>query len=122
MDQSVFVKLQFWLLVLFSLVLPFVLVWVCLTVRAVSRVAVLGIGLALVILAGLDVYLLQVLQELAKVTPSTADDAVFDSELTVALYLLPALLAGVGVNVTSDVLIHHLSDAQRRFFRRFGDD
>lgn len=122
MDESVFVELQFWLLVLFSLILPVALVWACLTVRALSRAAVLAIGLALVAMAGFDVYLLQVLEHLAKETPSTADDVVFDSEITVGLYLLPALLAGVGVNVTSHVLIQHLTDAQQRFFRRYGDD
>lgn len=122
MDESVFVELRFWLLVLFSLVVPLVLVWACLTVQALSRSAVLAIGLALVAMAGFDVYLLQVLAQLAKQTPSTADDAVFDSEITVGLYLLPALLAGIGVNVISHVLIQHLTDAQQRFFRRYGDD
>ena len=39
----------------------------------------------------------------------------FDSEVTVGLYVLPALLAGIGINVTSHVLIQHLTDAQRRF-------
>ena len=122
MDESVFVELRFWLLVLFSLVVPLVLVWACLTVQALSRSAVLAIGLALVAMAGFDVYLLQVLAQLAKQTPSTSDDVVFDSEITVGLYLLPALLAGIGVNVISHVLIQHLTDAQQRFFRRYGDD
>jgi hypothetical protein len=121
-DETVFVELQFWLLVLFSLVVPVVIVWACLTVQALSRTAVLAIGLTLVAIAGLDVYLLQVLAQMAKQTPSPADDAVFDSEVTVGLYLLPALLAGIGVNVASHVLIQHLSDAQQRFFRRYGDD
>jgi hypothetical protein len=121
-DESVFVELRFWLLVLSSLVVPLVLVWACLTVQALSRSAVLAIGLALVAMAGFDVYLLQVLAQLAKQTPSTADDDVFDSEITVGLYLLPALLAGIGVNVISHVLIQHLTDAQQRFFRRYGDD
>jgi hypothetical protein len=31
------------------------------------------------------------------------------------LYVLPALLAGIGVNIASHVIIQHLSDAQRRF-------
>ncbi|HEX4389242.1 MAG TPA: hypothetical protein VH109_11505 [Steroidobacteraceae bacterium] len=122
MDQTVFVELQFWLLVLFSIVVPVAMVWICLTVKALSRGTVLAIGLALVAMAGFDFYLLQVLSRMAKETPSTADDAVFDSEVTIGLYLLPALLAGVGVNVTSYVLIQHLTDAQERFFRRYGED
>ena len=115
MPGSVFVELKFWLLVLFSLVAPVGMVWTCLTVRAVSRNAVLGIGLLLVGIAGYDFYLLQALAQAALKTPSLADDAVFDSEVTVGLYVLPALLAGIGINVTSHVLIQHLTDAQRRF-------
>jgi hypothetical protein len=115
MPGSVFVELKFWLLVLFSLVAPVVMVWTCLTVRAVSRSTVLVIGLLLVGIAGFDFYLLQVLARAALKTASLADDALFDSEVTVGLYVLPALLAGIGVNVTSHVLIQHLTDAQRRF-------
>ncbi len=117
MPGSVFVELKFWLLVLFSLVAPVSMVWACLTVRAVSRNSVLVIGLALVGIAGFDFYLLQALARAALKTPSLADDALFDSEVTVGLYVLPALLAGIGVNVTSHVLIQHLTDAQRRFAR-----
>ena len=117
MADSVFVELKFWLLVLFSLVAPVVMVWACLTVRAVSRHAVLSIGLLLVAISGFVFYLLQALASAALKTPSRADDAVFDSEVTVGLYVLPALLAGIGINVVSHVLIEHLTDAQRRFAR-----
>jgi hypothetical protein len=117
MEQTVFVEMKFWLLVLFSLVIPVGIVWMCLTMRAVSRGHLLALGLVLVAIAGFDIYLLQALQRMSRVTPSLADDAVFDSEITVGLYVLPALLAGVGVNVTSHVLIQHLTDAQRRLVR-----
>src|SRR5262249_29210451 len=118
MEQTVFVELKFWLLVLFSVVVPVGMVWMCLTVQAVSRSSMLAVGLAMVAIAGFDVYLLQALQRMSRLTPSLADDAVFDSEITVGLYVLPALLAGVGVNMTSHALIEHLSDAQRRLARR----
>jgi hypothetical protein len=118
MHETVFVELQFWLLVLFSFVVPGIIVWVCLTVRAVSRNTVLALGLLLVVIAGFDFYLLQALARMARLTPSLADDAIFDSEVTVGLYVLPALLAGVGINVTSHVLVQHLTDAQKRFARR----
>jgi len=121
MPGSVFVELKFWLLVLFSLVAPVTMVWVCLTVRAVSRNMVLCIGLLLVGIAGFDFYLLQALASAALKTPSLADDALFDSEVTVGLYVLPALLGGIGINVTSHVLIQHLTDAQRRFAREVRD-
>jgi hypothetical protein len=115
MNQSVFVELEFWLLVVFSVVIPVAIIWICLTIRKVSRVYVLAVGLVLVAIAGLDIYLLQALKRLARETPSTADNAIFDSEITVGLYVLPALLAGIGVNIVSHVIIQHLSDAQRRF-------
>jgi hypothetical protein len=115
MHDSVFIELQFWLLVLFSFIVPGIIVWLCLTVRAVSRNTVLVLGVLLVGIAGFDVYLLQTLARMATETPSLADDAIFDSEITVGLYVLPALLAGVGINVASHVLIQHLTDAQKRF-------
>jgi hypothetical protein len=115
MKQSVFVELEFWLLVVFSIVMPVAIIWMCLTIRKVSRQHVMAVGLLLVAIAGVDIYLLQALQRRARETPSTADDVIFNSEITVGLYVLPALLAGIGVNIASHVVIQHLSDAQRRF-------
>lgn len=118
MHDSVFVELQFWLLVLFSIVVPAIIVRICLTVTAVSRTTVLVLGLMLAGIAGFDFYLLQALARMARATPSLTDDLIFDSEITVGLYVLPAFLAGVGINVTSHVLIQHLTDAQSRFHRK----
>jgi hypothetical protein len=115
MNQSVFVEIEFWLLVVFSIVMPAAIIWISLTILKVSRSHVLAIGLLLVTLAGVDIYLLQALRRDSRQTPSTADDIIFDSEITVGLYVLPALLAGIGVNIVSHVIIQHLSDAQRRF-------
>jgi len=122
MSQSVFVEFEFWLLVMFSVVFPAAIIWVCLTIRKVSRNHVLALGLLLVAIAGVDIYLLQALKRRSQETPSTADDLVFNSEITVGLYVLPALLAGIGVNITSYVIIQHLSDAQRRFARQGTSD
>ena len=115
MNRSVFVELEFWLLVVFSVVMPVAIIWMCLTIRKVSRHHVLAVGFFFVAIAGIDIYLLQALKHRARETPSTADDVIFDSEITVGLYVLPALLAGIGVNIASHVVIQHLSDAQRRF-------
>jgi hypothetical protein len=115
MSQSVFVEFEFWLLVVFSIVMPTAIIWLCLNIRKVSRNHVLALGLLLVAIAGVDIYLLQALKRRSHETPSTADDLIFDSEITVGLYVLPALLAGIGVNIASHVLIQHLSDAQLRF-------
>ena len=117
MHESVFVEIQFWLLVVFSFVAPGTILWVCLTVRAVSRKTVLFLGLVLVAIAGIDFYLLKALATMSRLTPSLMDDRIFDSEITVGLYVLPALLAGVGINVASHVLIQHLTDAEKRFGR-----
>ncbi|HSI46946.1 MAG TPA: hypothetical protein VLA61_01610 [Ideonella sp.] len=116
MLSSVFVELRFWLLVLFSLMAG-VGIYLAMLRRSVSRLAVLVFGLALVLIAGIDVYLLQSLSNLARHTPSLTDDTVFLSELSIGLYVLPALFAGIGINVVSHVLIQHLSAAERRFDR-----
>ena len=39
----------------------------------------------------------------------------FLSEVSLALYLLPAMFGGIGINVISHVLIDHLLDAEKRF-------
>lgn len=121
MSFTVFVELKFWLLVAFSLVAPVVIYGVLLVKRAVSRVTVLLLGLVLVAIAGFDLYLLQSLAAMAKVSSSLTDDAVFLSELTIGLYLLPALFAGVGMNLISHVLIRHLEEAERQFEREHPD-
>lgn len=116
-DDSVFTQLAFWMLVVFSLVLPLAIYGGLLLRRAVSRAAVLAFGLALVVIAGVDVYLLQVLAHAARLSPSLVDDTVFGSEISTALYLLPALFGGVGVNIVSHVLVRHLVGAERTFER-----
>ena len=121
MSITVFVELKFWLLVVFSLVAPVAIYLVLLAKRAISRITVLVLGLTLVAIAGLNLYLLQSLVAMAKVTPSLADDAVFASEVTLGLYLLPALFAGIGINVISHVLIQHLNQAERQFEKEHPD-
>ena len=114
MPSSVFPELRFWLLIAFSLVLPCAIYAVLLFRRAVSSGTVLALGLLLIVLAGLDVYLLQSLSHLAAKTASVVDDAVFLSEVGLALYVLPVLFGGIGVNLVSHVLVRHLTQAERR--------
>lgn len=85
--------------------------------RAISRKVVLLFGVILITISGINVVLLQSLSERAPKTPSLFDDRVFTSELSVALYLLPIIFAGIGVNILSHILISHLSDAERQFDR-----
>jgi hypothetical protein len=115
MSVTVFVEARFWLLVVLSFVVPVAIYVGLLAKRAISPIAVLLLGLTMVLVAALDVYLLQSLAEMAKVTSSLVDDAMFLSELSIGLYVLPALFAGVGINVISHVLIRHLDQAERRF-------
>ncbi len=70
-------------------------------------------GFALVAMACLDVSLLQSVAALAKLTPSFAGDALFNSQLALVLYFLPVMFGGVGVNIVSHVLMLHLADAER---------
>ena len=121
MNLTVFVELRFWLLVVFSLVLPVGIYALLLVTQSISRLSVMGFGIALVLIAGVDVYLLQTLASVAKNSPSLADDAVFVSELSLALYLLPVVYGGIGVNLISHVLLRHLSEAEGRFDREHTD-
>jgi glucan phosphoethanolaminetransferase (alkaline phosphatase superfamily) len=122
MNTTVFTEMRFWLLVLFSGVLPFAIYWILLVKRAVSRTTVLLLGLSLVAIAGVDVYLLQSLATQAKLTASVADDAIFASEVSIALYLLPAMFGGIGINIISHVLVSHLNEAETRFNAENRDD
>ena len=114
-STTVFAELRFWLLVAFSVVLPFAMYAVLLRKRAVSRNTVLVLGFTFVVIAGVDVYLLRGLSALARLTPSLADDAVFLSEISVGLYLVPAMFGGIGINLVSHVLLRHLDDAEQQF-------
>ena len=113
--NSVFLEARFWFLMLGSVVLPFGIYAVLMLKRAISRSTVLLLGFALIAIAGFDVYVLQKLSQAAARSTSPLDDVLFASEVSVALYLLPALFAGLGINVISHVLNNHLDAAERRF-------
>lgn len=113
MPTTVFTETRFWMLVIFSLMLPAASYGLLHWKRAISRRVMFFFGLALVAIACLDLYLLQSLAALAKLTPSVADDAVFNSELSLALYFLPVMFGGVGVNIVSHVLMLHMAEAER---------
>ena len=83
--------------------------------RAISRKTVLLLGFMLVAKSGVTMFLLQRLAEMAKGSPSLLDNIIFASQFSVVLYFVPILLAGIGVNMLSQVLMSHLADAERRF-------
>lgn len=114
MSHSVFVEAEFYLLLVFSVLLPVALYACIMHKRAITRSAVALLGLALLAISGVDIFLLRRLEIMAKNSLSPLDDSVFASEVSLVLYLLPVLLGGVGVNIISDVLNRHLADAERR--------
>lgn len=117
MHDSVFFETQFLVLVVFSLIVPAFIYWRLLMVRAVSQLKVLIFAFMLILIGGLDFALLQYLTKEVMHTSSLIDDFIFGSEITVALYLLPALFAGVGVNMISHLLIRHLTAAEDQYER-----
>ncbi|MDE2420974.1 MAG: hypothetical protein KGO49_07335 [Gammaproteobacteria bacterium] len=113
-SNTVFTEIRFWLLIVFSIVLPFCIYGVLMMKRAISRLAVLLFGITLVMIAGVDFYLLHSLAGEIK-RAVTADDAILIDEISFALYVLPALFAGIGINVVSHILVSHLVEAEERF-------
>ena len=110
---------RFWvvfvLVILFSFLIPGLIYAVMVVKRSISRQTVLLLGLALIVVAGIDAVLLQHLANKAAHTPTIWDDRLFTSELSIALYLLPLVSAGVGINIVSHLLITHLTEAERNF-------
>ncbi|WP_422085901.1 hypothetical protein [Variovorax sp.] len=116
-DATVFTEMRFWGLVLCSLVLPTATFITLFVRREFSKVTVLGFGLLLILLAGVDIFLLRALATLAQATPSLADDLVFSSALSIALYIFPAAFGTFGLNMVSHVLMHYLKQKELRFER-----
>lgn len=83
--------------------------------KSVSRKSVLLLGATLIAIAGVNIFLLQRLAVIAKASSSLLDDRIFASEISLALYLIPALFAGIGANMISHVIISHLAEAERKF-------
>lgn len=117
MGESVFVEFEFIALIIFSFILPLSVYGYMMWKKAISRKAVLLFGAILIGISGVDIFLMQRLAGMAKNSPSLIDDRIFASEISVALYLLPVLFAGIGVNMISHILTSHLVDAERQFDR-----
>jgi len=113
-DGTVFVQLRFWILVLVSAAIPASIFVTLFVRREFSKKTMLAFGLLLIALAALDIVLLHALKVDARRTASLADDLVFASELSIALYLLPAALGTFGINMVSHVLMHYLKQREER--------
>lgn len=115
MRESVFVRFEFYMLIFVSVILPVCIYGFMMWKKAISRKTVLLFGVVMVAISAVNVVLLQYLAQMAKETPSLLDNRFFASELSVALYILPAVFAGIGVNVISHILIRHLVDAEKQY-------
>ncbi|HEY4317396.1 MAG TPA: hypothetical protein VGN04_07325 [Herbaspirillum sp.] len=115
MGTTIFVELRFWLLIVLSFGSPILIYTIMIVKRSISRAMVMAFGVALVVISGVDVYLLQSLATLARHTASLIDDGIFTSEISVALYIVPFFFGGIGVNVVSHVVVAHLSAAEKRY-------
>lgn len=116
--ESVFLEVEFFALIAFSLIIPVGIYGYMMWKRAISRQRVLLFGVILIGISAVDIFLMQRLAAMAKNSPSLIDDKIFASEISVALYLLPALFAGIGVNMISHVLTNHLAEAEKQFDRQ----
>lgn len=114
-DATIFTELRFWVLVLCSLVLPTAIFVTLFVRREFSKATVLAFGLLLIVLAGVDIFMLRALALEAQATPSLADDVVFSSELSIALYIFPAAFGTFGLNMVSHVLMHYLKKKEALF-------
>ena len=115
--MAVHIKIEFWALVLSSLVLPAGLYAAMALKKSISRVTVVAFGSLLILMSTFDALMLQQLVRAARSTPSVLDDQIFLSESSIALYLLPLVSAAIGTNIVSHVLIQHLARAERTFDR-----
>lgn len=115
MNQTVLFEMEFMLLVLFSVVVPVCIYGFLYKKLAISRWTVVAFAILLLIIAGIDVFLLQSLSAKAKATESQIDATLFLGQLSLALYLLPAAFAGLGVNLLTHILVNHLNEAELVF-------
>lgn len=115
--NALFFQAEFFLLILFSFLIPAAIYLIMMIKHTISRMTVLLFGVTLLVLAGVDVVLLHHLANETRQTAILFTDKIFTSELSLALYLLPLVSAGIGINIVSHVLITHLNEAERNFDR-----
>jgi hypothetical protein len=119
MDKAIYLEFEFWGLVGLSLLIPIgVFVWL-IRKRKISRIAVSAVGASLVLMSGADFILLQRLAAKARMTPALWDDTVF-VEYSLAFYLLPLIMAGMGINLMSHILHEHVIIAELEYEKEKG--
>ncbi|NOT16710.1 MAG: hypothetical protein HOP20_01415 [Sulfuriferula sp.] len=107
--------LAFVAVILCSILIPAVIYVVMVVKRSISRITVAFLGLTLIVVASVDAVLLHHIAHAAQQTSVLWDDKLFASELSIALYLLPLVSAGIGINILSHLLITHLTEAEQAY-------
>ncbi len=115
MNQNIYYETELILLVILSVIIPAGIYGFLYSKISISRWTVVAFAMLLVGVAGIDVILLQSISEQARVAASLSDNKAFWGQLSLTLYLVPAVFAGLGVNVMSHVLTNHLSEAEKKF-------
>lgn len=113
--SSLYLEGEFFGLVALSLLMPGIIAGWLIRRRRISRVSVVLVALTLVILSGTDAILLQRLSAKAKLTSDLLDDRLFASEFSIALYLLPLVTAGIGINLLTHVITEHVVIAELQY-------
>ncbi len=109
------IQVDFLALIIFPFLLPVGIYAYMMWKKAISRITVLLLGIILIVISGVDLFLLQHLTQKAETSPTAS--MFFAHEFSIALYLLPLLFAGIGVNMISHILVAHLADAEKQFDR-----
>jgi len=113
--RPVYFEMHLLLLILASIVLPLGIYGFLYSSSVIGRGTVMVFALVLLVIAGADVALLHGLNGRIQEGPLLLYGYLFSEQLATALYVLPAVLAGLGINLMSHVLIHHLNEAEQRF-------
>ena len=112
MNKAIYLEYEFWALLVCTIIMPIGIFVLMTWKRKFSRATLAVIGTLLVFLSGFDAILLQRLSAKAKASANLLDDRIFVSEISIALYIIPLILAGIGVNLASYVLCEHLIIAE----------
>jgi hypothetical protein len=116
-ENPVIIEIIFFGLLAFSVLMPIGIYAYMMWKQSISRPIVVTLGLALLVISAIDLFLLRHLAGMSERSLSAIHGSFFASEFSVALYVLPLLSAGLGVNVISHVLIRHLMEAETKFDR-----
>jgi len=104
-SPTAFAQFLFWVLVSIAIGIPVSLFLVQLAGRQFARSTMLVFGVLLTAFAGMDLFHLRALSIEALQTPCLADDLMFSSALSIALYVLPAVLGAWGANAASHAFV-----------------